>query len=164
VGQQRIGWRAINESVQEEPRFKSRLPFILRWSDIARRFGVRSRRALASRQSFAQRRLKFIRFESVWPRSALVSDFAAAINQIKSIGPGSVCALRGIAKLIQNRWNVNSQLADASSRHCGSFVFIPWAGKDHFVAEIILRLPNVAGMRFGDVDDQKPHLAPILLV
>ena len=46
----------------------------------------------------------------------------------------------------------------------GAFVIIPGAGKDDLVLEIALGLPDVAGMRLDDVNDQESDALVVLFV
>jgi hypothetical protein len=102
--------------------------------------------------------------ESERARLALVDDPAAAINQVEAVGPGRVRALGGVAEFIEQRGNLDPQLAHARTRELGAFVFAARAGKDHFVFEVALHLPDVARMRLGDVDHLERDSIAILLV
>ena len=46
----------------------------------------------------------------------------------------------------------------------GALLFIFWTGENHLVFYIALHLPDVAGVRFSNVDHQKGYAILILLV
>ena len=89
---------------------------------------------------------------------------AGRIDQINAIRPCCVCLLRGVAKFIQERGNLYSQLAHASASNEGSLLFTFGTGKHDLVLDIALHLPHIAGMRFRNVDNQERDLISILLV
>ncbi len=46
----------------------------------------------------------------------------------------------------------------------GAFVVVPGAGEDDLVLEIALGLPDVAGMRFDDVNNQEGDALAVLII
>ncbi len=86
------------------------------------------------------------------------------IDYIHAIGPAGVITLGGVSKFVQHGGNLDSQLADASAGDEYSFFLIPGTGKHNFVFDIALHLPDVAGMRLGDVDHQKRDPVFVLIV
>jgi hypothetical protein len=100
--------------------------------------------------------------ERPWP--ALIGHAPAGINHVESIGPRRVGALRRVAKLVEDRRNLNSELAHARSGNEFSFVFAARTGEDNFVFYIALHLPNIARVRLGDVDHKERDPASIFLV
>ena len=112
----------------------------------------------------AQRSLQIVRMKSERSGLALVCDPAGSINQVEPVGPCRVGALGRVAELIQHRRNLDTQLAYTGAGDVGALVFAPRAGEDDLVLDVALHLPNVAGMRLGDVDDQKRDLILILLI
>jgi hypothetical protein len=95
---------------------------------------------------------------------AFVGHVAGGIDQIKSIWPRRVCLLGGVAKFVEHGGNVDSQLAHTGAGDETAFFFTPGAGEDDVVLNIALHLPDVAGMRLGDVDHQERDLLSVLLV
>jgi len=95
---------------------------------------------------------------------ALVCDLARSINQVEPVGPRCVGALGRVAEFIEHCWNLDAQLAHAGASDVRALVFAPRAGEDDRVLDIALHLPDVAGMRLGDVDHQKRDLTFVLLV
>jgi hypothetical protein len=95
---------------------------------------------------------------------ALISDAAVGIDQIKAIGPTSVCTLRPIAKLIENAGNLYTELAHAGSGDVCALFFVLRVGEDHLIFYIALHLPDVAGVGFSDVNHEKGNTILVLLV
>jgi hypothetical protein len=108
--------------------------------------------------------LQLVWLKSERPGLALVSHFAAAIDQIDSVRPCGVCGLGRIPELVQQGWHFYTKLPDTRSCQRSSFVFTARTGKDDVVFEVILRLPDVARVGLGDVDDEKVHPVFELLV
>jgi len=107
---------------------------------------------------------QFIRFESEWPGLAFVGDSSLSVDQVDAVGPASIGALCRVAELVEDRRKFDPQFAYAGSCHKGAFLFIPRTGEDHLVFDVALHLPDVAGMRLGNVDDQECYPAAVLLV
>ena len=97
-------------------------------------------------------------------RPTLVGYPPASVNQVKSIRPAGICTFSRVSKFIQHRWNLDSQLAHASTSDKSAFLFTARAGKYNFVLYIAFHLPDVAGVRFSDVDDQECDPVSELLV
>jgi len=110
------------------------------------------------------RGFKFVSMEPKRPGPALVSYAPRPINQIKPIRPSSVRTLCRIPKLVEHCGNFNSQFAHASSSYESTFLFIVRTGEDDLLFYVALHLPDVAGVRLGDVDDQKCDPVSELLV
>src|SRR6267378_1778010 len=108
--------------------------------------------------------LQFVGFEPERPGSALVGYASARINQEETIRPCRVGTLRRVAKFVEHRWNFDSEFAHTRTRNHGALVFGPRTGEDDLVFDVVLHLPHIAGMRFGDVDDEELDLVRILLV
>ena len=111
-----------------------------------------------------QRSLQFTGLEAKGTGLAFVSHAAGGIDQVKAIGPCGISLFGGVAELIEHGGHLNAQLAHAGAGYGGAFFFAPGTGKDHLIFDVALHLPNVAGMRFGDVDNQKRNLAAVLAV
>jgi hypothetical protein len=95
---------------------------------------------------------------------ALVCDPALRIDQVNTIGPTCIYLFRRVAKLIEHSGKLNSKLPHTSSSDQGPLFFIFRAGENDFVPDIALHLPEVAGMRLGDVHHQKGDAIAILLI
>jgi len=108
--------------------------------------------------------LQLFRIEAEGTRLALVRYVAGRIDQVKAIGPCRVRLLGRVSEFIQYSRNVDSQFADAGAGDESTFLFAPWTGEDNFIFDVTLHLPDVAGMRLGDVDHQECDLAAVLLI
>jgi len=97
-------------------------------------------------------------------RPTLVGYPPASVNQVKSIRPAGICTFSRVSKFIQHRWNLDSQLAHASTSDRSAFLFAARAGKYNFVLHVAFHLPDVAGVRFGDVNHQECDPVSELLV
>jgi hypothetical protein len=71
---------------------------------------------------------------------------------------------RRIAKLVEHSRKFDPKLPDASSGYGCSFFFGLWAGKNNLIFDVALHLPHVAGMGFGNVNNQESNASAILLV
>ena len=109
-----------------------------------------------------QRGFQFLRLESEGPGLALVNYSAALVDQVEPVGPPRVRLLGRIAKLIEHGWNRDAEFAHAGPRDHSAIVFTPRARKHNIVLDVAGHLPNIRGMRFRDVDDQKGY--PVLVV
>jgi hypothetical protein len=86
------------------------------------------------------------------------------IDQVHAVGPAGVRALGGVAEFVEDGGNLDAEFAHAGTGHEGALFFIFGAGKDDLVADVVFHLPDVAGMGFGDVDDQELHAVFVLVV
>ena len=111
-----------------------------------------------------QRRRQQVRLKSKWSRFALVSNAALRVDQVNTIGPACIGLFGRIAKLVKHGWKLNPKFPHTSPGDECSFFFCFRAGKDNAVFDIALHLPDVAGMRFGNVDNQESNPPVILLV
>ena len=119
---------------------------------------------LPPRYGLPDRCLQLVWLESERPGLTLIGYQATGVDQVKAIGPSGVCGLGRVPKFIEDRWNLDSKLADARARNESAFVFIARAGENHFVFDVAFHLPDVARMGLGDIDHQKRHLASVLLI
>ena len=102
--------------------------------------------------------------ETKRPGLAFVYNMAAAIDQIDPVRPCSVCMLRRVAEFVQHRRHLNAQLPDTRCRHDAALVFTLWARKHDILSDIAMHLPNVARVRFRDVDDKECDFFSVLLI
>src|SRR5947208_2750173 len=98
------------------------------------------------------------------PGLTLVGHAARGVDHIKAVRPGGVGALGRIAEFVEHRGNLNSQLAHAGSRDEAALLFAARACEYDLVFYVALHLPDVAGMRLGNVDHEELNLVSILLV
>src|SRR5450631_113451 len=111
-----------------------------------------------------QRRAQFVRLKSKGTRLGLVANVALGVNQVKAIGPARVGLLGRIAELIDYRGNLDAEFPHTRPCQQRALSFTFRAGKNNFVFQIALHLPDVAGMCLRDVNDQEGNFAPVLLV
>jgi hypothetical protein len=95
---------------------------------------------------------------------ALVRHVAGRVDQVKAVWPCRVRLFRGVAEFIEHGRNIDPELADAGTRDETAFFFAPRTGEDNIVLNIALHLPDVAGVRLGDVHHQERDLLSILLI
>src|SRR5579872_5445200 len=107
---------------------------------------------------------EFIRLETERPGFALVYDPSARVDQIHTIGPARVSALRHVFKTIEHSGKFDSQLADAGSGNQRPLCLVLRAGQYDLVANITFHLPDIAGMCLENVDHQERHSVSILIV
>jgi hypothetical protein len=101
--------------------------------------------------------------EAKGPGAALVGDATLRVDQVEAIGPGGESLLSSVAEFVEHRWNADTQLAHTGSGHEGAFFFALRAGEDDAVFDVALHLPDIAGMRFGDVDNKKARAVFVLV-
>jgi len=95
---------------------------------------------------------------------AFVRHVAGRIDQVKAVWPSRVRLFRRVAEFIEHGRNIDPELADAGTRDETAFFFAPRTGEDNIVLNIALHLPDVAGVRLGDVHHQERDLLSVLLV
>ena len=111
-----------------------------------------------------QRYRQLVRLKSKRARSALVSNAALRVDQVNAIRPARIGLFGRIAKLVEHGRKLDTEFPHAGpSDECAIF-FSFRARKNNLVFDIALRLPDVAGMRFGNVDNQESNAPAILLV
>jgi hypothetical protein len=103
-------------------------------------------------------------FKSKGARFALVCNAALRVDQVNAIRPACVRPFRRIAELVEHGRKFDPKFSYAGPGDQRSLFFSLRAGKNNLVFNIALRLPNVAGMRFGNVDHQERNPPAILLV
>jgi hypothetical protein len=107
---------------------------------------------------------QLLRFKSKRPGSTLVSNAALRVDQVDAIRPPRIGLFGRIAKFVEHGRKLDTEFPHASPSDEGAIFFGFRAGKNHLVFDIALHLPNVAGMRFGNVDDQESNPPAILFV
>jgi hypothetical protein len=134
------------------------------WKEPIHRADMPLRGARLDGNDLLDRGFQFIRLEPERPRTALISDPARRIDQVETIGPRGVRALGRIAKLIEDSGNLDSQFAHAGAGNETALVLAMRTGEDDLVFYVARHLPDVARMRFRDVDHEEGNLASVLLV
>ena len=86
------------------------------------------------------------------------------VDQIDPVWPARKGSFGRIAKLVEHGWKLDPKFPHTSPGDECSFFFRLRAGKNNLVFDIALHLPHVAGMRFGNVNNQERDAPAILLV
>jgi hypothetical protein len=107
---------------------------------------------------------QLVRLKSKRPRSALICNAAFGVDQVDAIRPARIGLFGRIAKFVEHGRKLYTEFSHASPSDEGAIFFSFRARKNHLVLDIALHLPNVAGMRFGNVDHQESNPPAILLV
>jgi hypothetical protein len=77
------------------------------------------------------------------------------IEEIKAVRPGGIVSLGGIAELVECGGNFDAEFADAGSGDERAIFFRFGIGEQNLVFQVALGLPDVCGMRLGDIDDEE---------
>jgi hypothetical protein len=109
-------------------------------------------------------RFQLVRLKSKGARLALVRNAALRVDQIDPVRPAGVGLFRRIAKLVEHSRKLYPKFPYASPGNECAIFFSFRTGKNNLVFNIALHLPNIAGMRFGNVHNQERHAPAILLV
>src|SRR5882762_5762312 len=86
------------------------------------------------------------------------------VNQIETVRPAGIGLFRPVAKHVEHRRNLDAELAYAGSCDVFAFLLVLRRRENDVVFNVALHLPDVAGMRLGDVDHQESDAAAVLLV
>jgi len=116
------------------------------------------------RERLRERCSQLLRLETKWSRWAFIGDAAAHVDQINSVGPACVSSFRRIAEFVEDRGKLNREFSHASSGHKSALLFTFRTTENNLIFDIALHLPDVTGMRFGDVNHQESHAFPVLLI
>src|SRR5215470_10520033 len=100
--------------------------------------------------------------EGAW--TALINHATSFINQINSIRPACIRLLCRVVEAIDERGKLDAELADAHASHLFALSDVLWAGKDYPIANVALHLPNVARVRFQDINSVELHPLTIFVV
>ena len=96
-----------------------------------------------------------IRFKPKGTRFAFECDTALRVDQVNAIRPACIGVFGRIAKLIEHGGKLDPKFPNAGPGDERAIFFSFRAGKNNLVFDITLHLPDVAGMRLGDVDNQE---------
>jgi hypothetical protein len=97
-------------------------------------------------------------------RLALVGNAALRVDQIDPVWPARVGSFGRIAKLVEHGRKFNPKFPYASPGDECPFFLRLRASKNNLILNIAFHLPNVAGMRFGNVNNQESDTPAILFV
>ena len=86
------------------------------------------------------------------------------VDQIDPVWPARIGSFGRIAKLVEHSRKFNPKFPYASPGDQCPFFFRFRASKNNLVLNVALHLPNVAGMRFGNVNNQERNAPATLLV
>jgi len=115
-------------------------------------------------QRMNQCRCQLVRLEAKGPRFTLECNAALRVDQVNAIRPTRVGLFGRIAKLVEHRRKLYAKFSNAGPGNERAIFFSFRAGKNNLVFDIALHLPDVAGMRLGDVHNQEGNPPAILLV
>ena len=99
------------------------------------------------------RALEFRGFEAERAGLAFVDDMAGRVDEVDAVGPGSVVLLGGVAEFVEHGRDFDAEFAHASAGDEGAVLFRFRSGEKDFLLQIALCLPDIGGMRLGDVND-----------
>src|ERR1700691_1483544 len=111
-----------------------------------------------------QRSRQLVGLKSKRARFALVCNAAFGVDQIDAIRPAGIGSFGRIAKLVEHGRKLDTEFPHASPSDKRAIFLSFRASKNNLVFYIALHLPNVAGMRFANVDNQERDPPAILLV
>jgi hypothetical protein len=129
-----------------------------------KRYRMGGKWALVASRHSREGRGQVVGLEAERAGLAFVGDFSLPVDQIKAVGPSSVGLLGGVAELIKDGGKLYTEFPHAGSGNKRAFLLIPRTGENDLLFDVALHLPDVAGVRFGDVDDQEGDAALVLLV
>ena len=100
--------------------------------------------------------------EGAW--TALINHASSFINQINPIGPAGISLLSGIVEVVDKSGKFDPKFAHAHPRYLSAFFHALGTREYDFVADITLHLPDVAGMRFQNVNGVEIHVLTVFIV
>src|SRR5216683_5093828 len=95
--------------------------------------------------------------EAEGARFAFIGDTALGIDQINAVRPAGIGAFGGVAKFVEDRGELYPKFSHARPSYERTLFFTFRAGKEDLIPDVALHLPNVAGVCFGYVDNQKSN-------
>jgi hypothetical protein len=96
-------------------------------------------------------------------RSALERNASAAVDQIETIRPSSVCRLHSIIQTIYERGKLDFQASYTGARYRYALGHVARAAKQHLIPNVALHLPDIGRMGLQDVDRVEIDLSLVLL-
>ena len=124
--------------------------------------GFSVEKALSVSERF-QSALQFYGMKPKRTRSALVGDASVTIDQVNSIRPPCVGLFRPIIHTINNGREFQAESSYATQGEIVAFAGVLWAGEDDVLLHIGLHLPDIARMRFKNVNRVERHLPSIFV-
>jgi len=106
---------------------------------------------------------EFVGLKSKRPGFALVDHTAADVDEIDAVRPSGIGAFGGVTELVEDRRKFDSKFAHTGVGDQAALVLVPGTGEDDFVLDVALHLPNVAGVRFENVDDEEGDAVGVLI-
>jgi len=100
--------------------------------------------------------------ERAW--TALINYAPGFIEQVNAIGPATVSLLGTVVEAVDKGRKFDAKLAYAHARNLFALSQVLWTGKNDFIANVTLHLPNIAGMRFQNVHGVELHALTIFVV
>ncbi len=86
------------------------------------------------------------------------------IDEVETIRPAGVVLLDAIAYRIDEGWNRDMKVSHARIGHGLPIFFRGWIRKQNTFLDVALHLPNIAGMRFIDVNNEEGYPVLVLAV
>ena len=111
-----------------------------------------------------QRSLQLFRIKPEGAWTTLVNYAATFINQINPIGPAGISLFCRVVETIDERGKFDAKLPHAHARKLFALANVLWTSEDDLIANVALHLPNIAGMRFQNIDGVKLHTLTIVVV
>ena len=111
-------------------------------------------------QSIAQ----FVWFKAKRAGLALIDNATAPVDKVDPVRPSGVGPLHRVVKSIDQGRKFYAQFANACAGNVFAFFKISRAGKYDLILDIALHLPDVAGVRFQDVDGIELNAILVLIV
>jgi len=95
---------------------------------------------------------------------AFEDDAALLIDEVETVGPAGVGGLGGVVEVIEDGGKFDAELADARVGDFAALVEVAGAGEDDVIFNIALHLPDVAGMRFENVNGEEADAVVVVVV
>ena len=100
--------------------------------------------------------------ERAW--TALINHPSIFINQIDPIGPAGINLLGSVVEVVDKRRKFDPKFAHAHPCHPSAFFHALGTREYDLVADVTLHLPDVAGMRFQNVNSVEIYALTVFIV
>lgn len=111
-----------------------------------------------------ERRRQQLRIEAEWSWFGFEADDALFIDQIQAIRPTGILLLDLVLNSIDQRGEWDVEVTHTGACHIKAFGKGGRVLIDDAVADVAGHLPDIGGMRFGDVNHEERHAIFVLLV
>jgi hypothetical protein len=111
-----------------------------------------------------ERMLQFVRMEAERTWLALVDDTAIAIDEVKSIRPSGVGLFGDILESIDHGRELDAEFANTAVGDLSALIEAARTGEHNLILHVALHLPDVAWVRFEDVNGVEGNVVSIFLV